>query len=495
MTRIFISSVQKEFAQERKDLFRYIREDALLRRFFQPFLFENLPAIDLAAQDAYLAEASQSEIYLGIYGEQYGYEDTEGISPTEREFEVATENKRHRLIFVKRGCVRHPKEDTFIKKVEAQLVRKGFSDFQELKTGVYDSLVRYLENEGSLRTMPWDATINIDASVEEIDPEKVRLFVELAKEKRNSPLTFEMGLPKILQHLGLMTDNGKLTNASLLLFGKRPQHFFISSEVKCAQFYGVTVQKPIPYYQIFKGGLFELVDQAVGFVMNHIDAAVGTRDKSNDVDVKFEIPVEAVAEAILNAVIHRSYLSNASVQVMLFRDRLEIWSPGCLPPEMSEDKILKIHKSHPVNPLLAQPAFLAGYIEKLGTGTLDLVERCRKAGLRTPEFHFDEDGKVIIWRKNVTPDVTPNVADNQGFTIGNVENVTPDVTPDKSIIRVKNILVDMLSNKYITSEQMAAKYKVSLRTIKRDLNSLRTTYSITWIPLSNKTGYWKIEEK
>lgn len=492
MTRIFISSVQKEFAAERKALCNYIREDSLLGKFFKPFLFEELPAIDLSAQDAYLTEAAQSEIYLGIYGEQYGFEDAEGVSPTEREFDTATANNRQRLIYVKRGGTRHPKEDAFIKKVEPQLIRKSFNDFDELKAAVYASLVRYLEKHGYLRTLPWDAAINEDATLEEIDPEKVERFVTMAKEKRSFPLSMSHGIPKILQHLELMTDEGKLTNAALLLFGKRPQHFFISSEVKCAQFYGTKVQKPIPYYQVFRGSFFELVDQAVGFVMNHIDAAVGTRNKSNDVDVEFEIPVEAVSEAICNACVHRLYTSSASVQIMLFRDRLEVLSPGGLPEGMTEEKMTKTHQSYPVNPTLAYPVYLAGYIEHLGTGTIDLIDKCRDKGLKTPEFHFDEDGQVIIWRKNVTPNVTPVDAEIQSVDNGDAQNVTPNVTPDKVAMRVKNILTELMSNRYITTEELAAKFKVSSRTITRNINSLRETYTIIWIPLSNTKGYWKV---
>ena len=55
--RIFISSVQKEFSEERKALVKYIREDVLLSKFFQPFIFEELLAIDLSAPEAYLTEA------------------------------------------------------------------------------------------------------------------------------------------------------------------------------------------------------------------------------------------------------------------------------------------------------------------------------------------------------------------------------------------------------------------------------------------------------
>ena len=73
--RIFISSVQSEFQHERKQLAEYIRTDALLGKFFVPFIFEELPAINLSAQEAYLHEAEHCDIYLGIYGELYGNEE------------------------------------------------------------------------------------------------------------------------------------------------------------------------------------------------------------------------------------------------------------------------------------------------------------------------------------------------------------------------------------------------------------------------------------
>ncbi len=180
---------------------------------------------------------------------------------------------------------------------------------------------------------------------------------------------------------------------------------------------------------------------------------------------------------------------------MLFRDRLEVLSPGGLPEGMTEEKMTKTHQSYPVNPTLAYPVYLAGYIEHLGTGTIDLIDKCREKGLKTPEFHFDEDGQVIIWRKNVTPDVTPVDAEIQSVDKGDAQNVTPDVTPDKVALRVKNILTELMSNRYITTEELAAKFKVSSRTITRNINSLRETYTIIWIPLSNTKGYWTVERK
>lgn len=98
--------------------------------------------------------------------------------------------------------------------------------------------------------------------------------------------------------------------------------------------------------------------------------------------VDYEIPRAAIAEAIVNAVAHRDYTSNASVQVMLFSDRLEVWNPGELPVGLTPEMLYNPHPSIPRNPLIADPLFfLAHYIEKAGTGILDAVELCRLHGL------------------------------------------------------------------------------------------------------------------
>lgn len=120
---------------------------------------------------------------------------------------------------------------------------------------------------------------------------------------------------------------------------------------------------------------------------------------AEQVDVAYELPVQAVTETIVNAVVHRDYLSTGSVQVMLFKDRLEVWNPGRLPKGMTVEKLNGEHASLPVNPLLANPVYLAGYIEQVGTGTNDVIDRCVELGLRKPEFRQDEDFMVVLWRR------------------------------------------------------------------------------------------------
>lgn len=85
--RIFISSVQSEFVQEREALRYYLRDDPLMRRFFDVFLFEDVPALDRRPDALYLDEVKQSDVYVGLFGNDYGSEDVDGISPTEREFD------------------------------------------------------------------------------------------------------------------------------------------------------------------------------------------------------------------------------------------------------------------------------------------------------------------------------------------------------------------------------------------------------------------------
>lgn len=276
----------------------------ILNGYGAEYAFEDLPASEISAQKAYLTQAAACHIYLGIFGIQYGYEDADGVSPTEREYDTATAHFAHRLIYTLRtNTERHPKEQAFISKVEQEVVRRGFSTYEELRTAVYNSLIDYLVKKEVIRRVPFDAAAHPTATYDDIDPERVRTFVNKAREKRKFSLTFADGIEQIFSGIHVLTDDGRLTNSALLLFAKDPQRFFRTSEVRCAQFYGTKVEKPIRNYQVFTGTLFEMIDKAVGFVMSRIDARVGTRNQSPDAPVEYELPESAVAEAIANAVL------------------------------------------------------------------------------------------------------------------------------------------------------------------------------------------------
>jgi hypothetical protein len=97
--KIFISSVQSEFKSERLALHEYILSDPMLRKFFEPFLFELMPAIDRKPDDVYLKEVERCDIYLGLLGKEYG-NAKKGLSPTEMEYNHASKRHKTRLLFL-----------------------------------------------------------------------------------------------------------------------------------------------------------------------------------------------------------------------------------------------------------------------------------------------------------------------------------------------------------------------------------------------------------
>ena len=134
--------------------------------------------------------------------------------------------------------------------------------------------------------------------------------------------------------------------------------------------------------------------------MSRLNNWTGTRNENGTASIPThpELPIEAVQEAIVNVVCHRDYRSNGSVQVMLFRNRLEIWNPDILPFGLTIPKLYEDHKSMPANQFLAEPMYYKGYIEKAGTGTGDIVEKCLSYGLPKPSYQQDEDFRVVIYR-------------------------------------------------------------------------------------------------
>lgn len=204
---IFISSVQKELAEERRTLKNYILNDPLLKRFVSDvFLFEDLPASDRRADDVYLTQVERSDVYVGLFGMEYGREDSEGFSPTEREFDHATAKGKTRLVFVKgsKDKGRHPKMNKLIQKAGSQLIRRRFSDIPDLTAAVYASLVEYLERAGKLQTLPFDAAACPRASMGDISSEKLKWFLATARRERNYALSEKTPARKALAHLNLL---------------------------------------------------------------------------------------------------------------------------------------------------------------------------------------------------------------------------------------------------------------------------------------------------
>lgn len=414
--RIFISSVQKEFAQLRKDLKAFLLGDAVLRRFIADvFLFEELPAADRRADHVYLAEVERCDIYLGLFGYEYGYEDQDGISPTESEFDHATKHKKTRLIYVwgSDEKKRAPKTKKLVAKASSELIRRRVDDYNALTSEVYSSLVDHLDRLGALRVPPFDTSACEGATLKQLSRKRIDWFLDTARRERGFPLKANTDSAALLTHLNLLND-GKPTNAAVLLFGSQPQRFHRPAETKCIHCHGTEYRRPFASQQIYGGDIFEQVDQARDFVLAKINRAVGTRATSAAAPATYELPPDAVGEAIVNAIAHRDYNSNASVEVRLFSDRLEVWNPGVLPGNLTPESLRGDHPSVPNNPLLAESLYLARYIEKAGSGTQAMISLCHDAGLPEPSYELRQGSFVLtLWRDWLTEEVLASFGLNE----------------------------------------------------------------------------------
>lgn len=251
---------------------------------------------------------------------------------------------------------------------------------------------------------PFYLTLAKGGRLSDIAPDRIDWFVTEASAKRKFSFETATTPKNVLTELGLL-DKNRLLHAALMLFGRKPQRFCPAAVVKCSYYHGTTVTRPIPSQQVLGNTLFEQADAAADFVLSRLDRTIGDREETMAAEEKLEIPKEAIREIIVNAVVHRDYDSNASVQIDVFVDRVEIMNPGGLPDELTVEDLVKEHLSVPVNPFLARPFYLAGYINQLGYGTRNVVKWCRKAGLPDPKFdpvknHF----RVTIWRNWLTED-------------------------------------------------------------------------------------------
>lgn len=407
LKNIFVSGVQKELQRERRALKEFVQADALLGRYFDVFLFEDLPASDRKADDVYLEEVDRCDVYVGLFGNEYGSEDAKGISPTEREFDLATAHGKVRLVFVKGmdDASRHPKMRALIIKAGQQLIRKRFVGIPELTEALYSSLVDYLEVCGIIQAQHFEDRPCQDATLSDVDARAVEDFVRLARLERQFPLPIKTPVTDVLAHLHLLCGDHP-TNAAILLFSRDPQRFLPASEVRCMHFHGTEIQRPVPFYRIFKGTLFEQVNMAVDFAMSKLSRSVGTRAESSQVPVRYEIPPDVIREAIVNAVAHRDYTSAGAIQVSVFADRLEVWNPGMLPPPLTTESLRQPHGSIARNPRICEALFLARYIEKYGTGTLMMIRESLAHALPEPDF-IQRGGEftITIWRDWLTDEV------------------------------------------------------------------------------------------
>ncbi len=235
----------------------------------------------------------------------------------------------------------------------------------------------------------WDS-IPCKATFSDIDLSVVEIFKNLAKNRIPNISKLD-SLKKIFSNLELTSNDKSLTNAAILLFGKRPQRFFISAKARIGRFKtSIDIIDTI----ITTGNLFEQLDATIEAIKKHLNVRFEIKGiQRKDI---WDYPIEAIREAVINALIHKDYSSTAEIQIRIYDDKLWIWNPGRLPPELSIDELKREHSSYPKNPLIANVFYLAGFIERWGSGTKRMVDLCKEQNLPEPEYK-EEQGGFSVW--------------------------------------------------------------------------------------------------
>ncbi len=244
----------------------------------------------------------------------------------------------------------------------------------------------------------WDS-LSSEWGVDEVDPEALANFARLARSRL--PHLDPENSEHTLQNLGLLTDDGKLKNAAVLLFGRRPQRIFPQAQVRIGIFRGTEILDS----HDFTGTLWDQLDGAMERFRQVL--RVRFEIKVEELSLEgfqrkevWEYPLEALREALINALIHRDYTYPADIQIRLEEDRLELWSPGELPPPLTPEALYGPHSSVLRNPLIAQAFYFAGVIERWGTGTTRILRLCREQGLPDPEFQNRQGGFLVTFAKD-----------------------------------------------------------------------------------------------
>ena len=226
---LFVSSPQAEFRRERKAIAEYVRSDSLLRDHFEVFLFEEHHAQDESPRTVFLHKVDECAVYIGLFGKTYG-RVRKGVSATEEEFDRATQKQKERLIFVRKAEneERRPEIRRLIERAENDLVRVSFDGVESLRAALYDSLVAFLKKKRVIQVQEFDRRICVEAAWSDLDRKAVRAFLRNARATRPLSVDEETGVKEVLTHLDLVED-GRLTNAAVVLFGAAPGRFFPSA--------------------------------------------------------------------------------------------------------------------------------------------------------------------------------------------------------------------------------------------------------------------------
>lgn len=331
--------------------------------------------------------------------------------------------------------------------------------------------------KGGMRYV-WEGLPASDATIADLDHKLITGAVRLGIYHNRLPESAAaQPVEDILQGLHLLTEDGRITNAAMVLFGKDLWPAYPQCLLRMAKFRGTKVTDDFVDNRQGEGNIYVLLDAAMSFFVKHLNISGSVNPETWQRDDELDIPRKALRESVINACAHRLYhRRGSSIGIAIFDDRIEIENTGTFPLGITEDTILSHDRSEPMNPLIANVLYKTSYLEHWGRGVRMMHDLCVEKGLKAPTFTttgFTVKTTFFFGAAENVPDNGANVPDKAEDVPDNVPDEA-DGVPNrlKGDSRRAMILRLIEINPKITTDELAEVLRVSRKTVTRDLTSL-----------------------
>ena len=235
----------------------------------------------------------------------------------------------------------------------------------------------------------FDRTPCVDFSLDDdLDEETWGQFSRRAK------VPEEMDRVVTLRNLGLLGRQDRMTHAGAWLLARDVRRFTTCAYVSCALFMGTEKVRILDRRDFYRD-IPTTIDDAVAWILTKVNVEFVIEHVQRE--ERPELPEEALREAVANAVVHRDYRSTGNVHIYVFKDRVEIVSPGGLPEGMTEADLGL--KSMPRNPLLFGMLYRMGVVENIGSGIRRIRQLCVEHGVAQPAIDVSEHWVTVTFSR------------------------------------------------------------------------------------------------
>ena len=233
----------------------------------------------------------------------------------------------------------------------------------------------------------WDDMAWPGVGLKDLDGRAVDRFRRRAvKCERLPPEVLDESVEGVVENLDLR-EGVHLKRTAALLFHPSPHQLVPGAYVKIGCFHG----PDLLFQDVVRGDVFTQVDRTMDLLYTKYTRGLVSYDGIYRVET-FPVPLAAMREAVINAVVHRDYASHAPIRIRVRDDRISIRNAARLTPGWRADKLAEEHSSRPHNPRIAYAFFRAGLIEAWGWGIRRMLDTCREVGSPTPTWRPEGGG-------------------------------------------------------------------------------------------------------